>query len=69
VVLCKAAYSEHASNCVRFHKNKLPCILLIAICIAIKTNVKHSALLVSEELKIINKAIAQSHVMHTEVIQ
>lgn len=67
--LCKPAYSEHASNFVRFYKSRLTCVLLTAICVAIKIDIKHSALILSEKAKIINKADSQSHVMHTEVIE
>jgi hypothetical protein len=43
--------------------------LLIAVCIATKIDIKHSALPVSEKLEIIKKVYAQSHVMHAKVAE
>jgi hypothetical protein len=54
---------------VRLCKSKLTHVLLIAVCIAIKIDIKHSALPISKKLEIIKKVDAQSNVMHAKVTE
>jgi hypothetical protein len=47
-------------------KSELACILLVAVCIATKVDIKHNALSVSEKLEFIHNVDAHSHMMYTE---
>jgi hypothetical protein len=56
-------------NFVKLHESNVSCVLLIAVCISTKTNIKHKMLSLSEKLEMIKKVDAQPHVTCTKVAE